>query len=123
LDDALLPSSASIACIPFGASGCEISITTDPLDQTRPGTFTPLCHIGAYEAQGIHYQIYLPLVIQQSNNLRRKANGYEALDSIDLEEIKVDARRGIGVDPDAGCATHTERKCDRERTNQSNGKG
>jgi hypothetical protein len=64
LDDALLSSSASIACIPFGANGCGIRFTTDQRGQPRPGTFTRVCDIGAYEVQGIHYQIYLLLVIK-----------------------------------------------------------
>ena len=61
---ALLPGSPAIDRIPFGVNGCGISITTDQRGQPRPGTFTRVCDIGAYEAQGIHYQIYLPLVIK-----------------------------------------------------------
>jgi hypothetical protein len=61
---ALLPGSPAIDRIPFGVNGCGTSITADQRGQPRPGTFTDLCDIGAYEAQGIHYQIYLPLVIK-----------------------------------------------------------
>jgi hypothetical protein len=62
---ALLSSSPAIDRIPFGVNGCGTTITTDQRGQPRPGTFTRLCDIGAYEAQGVHYQIYLPLVIRQ----------------------------------------------------------
>jgi fibronectin-binding autotransporter adhesin len=61
---ALLPGSPAIDRIPFGVSGCNISFTTDQRGQPRPGTFTRSCDMGAYEAQGIHYQIYLPVVIK-----------------------------------------------------------
>jgi Ni,Fe-hydrogenase III small subunit len=61
---ALLPGSPAIDRVPFGVSGCGISVTTDQRGQPRPGTFTHLCDIGAYETQDIHYQIYLPLVIK-----------------------------------------------------------
>jgi hypothetical protein len=62
---ALLPGSPAIDRIPFGVNGCGTSLTTDQRGLLRPGTFTHLCDIGAYEAQGVHYQIYLPLVIRQ----------------------------------------------------------
>jgi hypothetical protein len=62
---ALLPGSPAIDRIPFGVNGCGTSLTTDQRGQPRPGTFTHLCDIGAYEAQGVHYQIYLPLVLRQ----------------------------------------------------------
>ncbi len=62
---ALLPSSPAMDRIPFGVNGCGTSVTTDQRGQPRPGTFTHLCDIGAYEAQGVHYEIYLPLVIRQ----------------------------------------------------------
>jgi len=61
---ALLPGSPAIDRIPFGVNGCGTTLTADQRGQPRPGTFTHLCDIGAYEAQGIHYQIYLPLVIK-----------------------------------------------------------
>jgi hypothetical protein len=62
---ALLPGSPAIDRIPFGVNGCGTTITADQRGQPRPGTFTRLCDIGAYEAQGVHYEIYLPLVIRQ----------------------------------------------------------
>jgi fibronectin-binding autotransporter adhesin len=62
---ALLPSSPAIDRIPFGVNGCGTTITTDQRGQPRPGTFTHLCDIGAYEVQGIYYRVYLPLVIRQ----------------------------------------------------------
>ena len=62
---ALLPGSPAIDRIPFGVNGCGTTITTDQRGQPRPGTFTHLCDIGAYEVQGVHFQIYLPLVIRQ----------------------------------------------------------
>jgi hypothetical protein len=62
---ALLPGSPAIDRIPFGVNGCGTSLTTDQRGQPRPGTFTYLCDIGAYEAQGVHYQVYLPLVLRQ----------------------------------------------------------
>jgi hypothetical protein len=62
---ALLPGSRAIDRIPLGVNGCGTTVTTDQRSQPRPGTFTHLCDIGAYEAQGVHYQIYLPLVIRQ----------------------------------------------------------
>jgi len=62
---ALLSSSPAIDRIPFGVNGCGTIITTDQRGQPRPGSFTHLCDIGAYEAQGVHFQIYLPLVIRQ----------------------------------------------------------
>jgi hypothetical protein len=61
---ALLPGSPAIDRIPSGVNGCGVTLTTDQRGQPRPGTFTHLCDIGAYEAQGIHYQVYLPVVIK-----------------------------------------------------------
>jgi hypothetical protein len=61
---ALLPGNPAIDRIPFGANGCGTTITTDQRGQSRPGTFTRMCDIGAYEAQGIHYLVYLPVVIK-----------------------------------------------------------
>jgi hypothetical protein len=61
---ALLPASPAIDRIMFGVSGCGTSLITDQRGQPRPGTFTRLCDIGAYEAQGIYYRIYLPVVIK-----------------------------------------------------------
>ena len=45
-------------------NGCGTTITTDQRGQPRPGTFTRLCDMGAYEAQGIYYRVYLPVVIK-----------------------------------------------------------
>ncbi len=59
---ALLLGSPAIDRIPNGMSGCGTTVTSDQRGQPRPGTFTRLCDIGAYEAQNIHYLIYLPLV-------------------------------------------------------------
>lgn len=61
---ALLSGSPAIDRIPAGTNGCATSITSDQRGQPRPGTFTHLCDIGAYEAQSIYYHIYLPLEIR-----------------------------------------------------------
>ncbi len=61
---ALLPGSPAIDRIPFGVNGCGTTITTDQRGQPRPGTFTHMCDMGAYEAQGIHYLVYLPVMIK-----------------------------------------------------------
>jgi hypothetical protein len=61
---ALLPGSPAIDRIPLGVNGCGTSLTTDQRGQPRPGTFTHLCDVGAYEAQGIYYRVYLPVVIK-----------------------------------------------------------
>jgi len=62
---ALLLGSPAIDLIWFGVNGCGTTITADQRGQPRPGTFTHLCDAGAYEAQGIHYRIYLPVVMKQ----------------------------------------------------------
>jgi predicted outer membrane repeat protein len=61
---ALLPGSPALDRIPFGVNGCGTTITTDQRGQPRPGTFTHMCDMGAYEAQGIHYLVYLPVMIK-----------------------------------------------------------
>ncbi len=61
---ALLPGSPAIDRIPFGVNGCGTTLIIDQRGQPRPGTFTQLCDIGAYEAQGIYHHVYLPVVIK-----------------------------------------------------------
>ena len=48
--------------IPFDVHGCGTTATVDQRGQPRPGLFTQRCDIGAYEAQGLYYHVYLPLV-------------------------------------------------------------
>ncbi len=61
---ALLPGSPAIDRIPRGVNGCGTTLTTDQRGQPRPGSFTRLCDVGAYEAQGVYVHVYLPIVIK-----------------------------------------------------------